>query len=188
VHLKYNTLESANTTHATFYSDGFAIGSNLPRISRLVLCPVCNEVFFYDEQEINPVFKSEDICMDALAPSMDRFLELLANTGKLSMENEIYLRKEIWYFGTHHPIGSDEMLNNPSFKMQWIENLEKLEELLQTDNPEHVLLKAEVNRHLGRFTRCLELLTNNNLTACDIKFVRTLRKKATKGNTEVFET
>lgn len=187
VSLNYPVVESQNTLGASFFSDGFAIGPGLPRISKLVQCPVCNEVFFYDATEARET-ASNDNAMNAAEPAMDRMLELLNGTRELTHDQELYLRKEIWYFGTHHPVGNDEMLNNPEFKMLWVDNLDALEALLDENNPDEVLIKAEANRHLGRFTRCLELIENPQATQCDIKFIKTMRKKANKGNTEVFET
>jgi hypothetical protein len=188
VNLSHSIPTIGTTEDAIFYSDGFAIGADLPRSSKLVQCPVCNEVFFYDALEIQfPLIENESYTKTT-EPLMDRYFELLNNTKQLSIDQQIYLRKELWYYGTHHPEGSDALLNNPEFKLQWIENLENLEALLDEENPEQILLKAEANRHLGRFSRCLELLESNELNQCDIKFIKTLRKKANKGNTEVFET
>ena len=188
VNLSHSIPTNSTTENAIFYSDGFAIGPNLPKVSKLVQCPVCDEVFFYESLEIQLQLNEQENYTEAVEPSMEHYFELLNNSKELSLDQQIYLRKELWYFGTHHPSGNNELLNNPEFKMQWIDNLEALEALLDAENPEQVLIKAEANRHLGRFTRCLELLESNELSGCDIKFIKTLRKKANKGNTEVFET
>jgi hypothetical protein len=188
VRLIHSIPVSSNSEDAIFYSDGFAIGPHLPRVSNVVQCPVCDEVFFYDALEIQLRLNEKESSTKAVEPSMEHYIELLKNSKELSLDQQIYLRKELWYYGTHHPVGSDALLNNPDFKMQWIENLENLESILDAENQEQVLIKAEANRHLGRFARCLELLESNELSRCDIKFIKTLRKKAHKGNTEVFET
>lgn len=188
VNLSHSIPTIRNTEDAVFYSDGFAIGPNLSRLSKLVQCPVCDEVFFYDALEIQLHLNAKESYTEAVEPLMEHYIELLKNSKQFSLDQQIYLRKELWYFGTHHPSGNDELLNNSDFKMQWIENLETLEAILDDENPEQVLIKAEANRHLGRFARCLELLESNELSHCDIKFIKTIRKKANKGNTEVFET
>ncbi len=187
VNLSHSIPTNSTAEDAIFYSDGFAIGPHLPKVSKLVQCPVCDEVFFYELLEIQLDLNEKESYTEAVEPSMEHYFELL-NTKELSHDQQIYLRKELWYYGTHHPVGSDALLNHPDFKMRWIENLENLEALLDAENPEQILLKAEANRHLGRFDRCLELLESNELSRCDIKFIKTLRKKANKGNTEVFET
>ncbi|MCK9205637.1 MAG: hypothetical protein M0P66_00860 [Salinivirgaceae bacterium] len=173
---------SINIAESPQFSDGFSSDS---AIHRLVQCPVCNEVFFYDGLEIKSSTDPNDICVNTIEPGIDRYFELLKNTD-LSDEQQLYLRKEIWYMGNHHPDVSDEVLNNYDFKTQWLDNLEALEKLLSEDDQEQMLLKAEVNRHLGRTTRCIELLDLYKGER-DPKFVKTIRKKARKGNTEVFE-
>jgi hypothetical protein len=185
VTLKMNAHLSLSEENATHYSDGYIEYEDSIRLSRIVQCPACNEVFFYDSLETQPLCNPDEICVDILEPPVDRYFELLKNTG-LTSEQELYLRKEIWYYGTHHTVGSNEILNNPDFKNLWLDNLEILEQnLTETDN-EQLLLKAEANRHLGRFIRCLELL-DKHTGEKDNKYLKTIRKKIRKGSTDVFE-
>jgi hypothetical protein len=171
---------------AVHFSDGYSEFEDGTHASRIVQCPACNEVFFYDTLDTQPLCNPKEICVDIVEPTIDRVFELLKNT-KANPEQELYLRKEIWYYGTHHPEGSNEILNNPDFKNHWLDNLEILETLFNESDNDQLLLKAEANRHLGRLSRCLELLEKYTGDK-DIKYIRTIRKKVSKGNTEVFET
>lgn len=185
VTLRKDSLLSISEEDIMHYSDGYSESENLTRPLRVVQCPACNAVFFYDTLKTQPLCNPDEICIETMEPSIDRYFELLKNAN-LTLEQELYVRKEIWYYGTHHLVGSDEILNNPDFKNLWLDNLEILEQkLLETDNRQ-LLLKAEANRHLGRFIRCLELL-DKYTGEKDNKYLKTIRKKIRKGNTEVFE-
>ena len=96
------------------------------------------------------------------------------------------IRLEIWHLGNHHPDRNSELLNDYDSKEKWIEHLDYLETLLKETNPDELLFKAELNRYLGRFTRSLELLDKYQGDV-PAKFIKTIRKKISKGNTEVFE-
>lgn len=185
VTLKNSIRESYNSEEVSEYSDGYIEFENRIPFSKVVQCPACNEVFFYENLETQPLCDPNEICIDIMEPSVDRIFELLKNASN-TPEQLLYLRKEIWYYGTHHPEGSNEILNNPNFKDLWLDNLEILEKILNESDNNQLLLKAEANRHLGRFSRCLELLENYTGDK-DIKYIKTIRKKISKGNTEVFE-
>lgn len=185
VTLKHELPGKPDTDELIRFSDGFATLPGQPFFSKLLQCPVCNEVFLIDSiEEFKPCVE-DNPCTETSEPGFDRYFEFLKNSS-LTPEQELMVRLEIWHLGNHHPDLSSELLNHYEIKEKWIEHLDYLETILNETNPEQLLLKAELNRHLGRFTRSLELLDAYQGDA-PAKFVKTIRKKITKGNTEVFQ-
>jgi hypothetical protein len=185
VSLKHELPEYTDNDEIIRFSDGFTTYPGQPFFSKLVQCPVCNEVFLIDSIEDHQPCRNDNPCTETMEPAFDRYFEFLKNSA-LTPEQDLMIRLEIWHLGNHHPDRNSELLNDYDSKEKWIEHLDYLETLLAETNPEQLLLKAELNRHLGRFTRSLELLDAYQGDA-PAKFIKTIRKKISKGNTEVFE-
>ena len=96
------------------------------------------------------------------------------------------MRKLFWYLGSHNLSGDELLINDYHFKIDWLDNLEFFEALLDEQYPEEILLKAEANRQLGRFERALELVNLAPQTD-DKRLINKLRKKIKRQNTELFE-
>ena len=75
---------------------------------------------------------------------------------------EKILRKELWYSTSHTTAGKNLLENNAKFRNFWNESIVRLESLFDCSKPDEVLLKAEINRQLGRFDQSLELLSSEN--------------------------
>lgn len=185
VSLKHELPEYTDNEEIIQFSDGFKTLPGQSFFSKLVQCPVCNEVFLIDSIDEFQPCRDNNPCTETLEPGFDRYFEFLKNST-LTPGQDLKVRIEIWHLGNHHPDLSSELLNQYEIKEKWIEHLDYLETLLSETNPEQLLLKAELNRHLGRFTRSMELLDAYKGDA-PAKFIKTIRKKITKGQTEVFQ-
>ena len=149
---------------AIIYSDGFFFDETNWRTPYIIGCVTCELGFFpengkiiakpdWDEfhEEWSQVKKAEPPTAGSLA------LELRARK-KMSRSEELALRTEFWYSGLHAETGRLLMSKNKKFKQFWEDSLDKLEAILTTDNAKDLLLKAEINRQLGRFSTSIDLL------------------------------
>lgn len=158
------------------FSDGFFTDDLNWRTPLIIGCVTCELGFFPqngkvlaepDWEEFNAIWskikRAEPPTAGALA------LELRARK-KMPFVEELALRKEFWYAGNHSESGKLLLSKNEKFKKYWIESLASLEQMIETDNVQSQLLKAEINRNLGRFERSVSILKGmENSTATQIR-------------------
>jgi len=106
-------------------------------------------------------------------------LELRARKN-MNEEIEKIIRKEFWYSANHTETGRALMDNNIKFKNYWLSSLERYEEMLDVSNIDERILKAEINRQLGRFEQCLAIIQS-----LQGKLPETISGEAQKGNSIV---
>ncbi|MGF7141044.1 hypothetical protein [Roseimarinus sediminis] len=172
---------------ATLYSDGFYIDQVNWRTPLIIGCVTCELGFFpekgkliaepeWDEfnEKWSEIRKAEAPTAGALA------LELRARRN-MNTDEALALRREFWYAGVHSETGRLLMSRNKKFEQFWLNSLEQLEAMTGTESNEALRLKAEMNRQLGRFDQCLELLKN-----LSDKQSRQIAEKAGKKESGVF--
>ncbi|MFA9390719.1 MAG: hypothetical protein ACERKD_12980 [Prolixibacteraceae bacterium] len=173
---------------AILFSDGFFIDEISWRTPLIIGCVTCELGFFPQKGKIVAEPESwEDFnenwahIKKAEPPTSGSLALELRARKNMDHTDELALRKEFWYSGNHSETGRLLMSKNVKFKKFWIESLEKLEDMLEDNDQKETLLKAEINRQLGNFERCIQLLTNRNEpTAIKIK------QKAEAKNTALF--
>lgn len=149
---------------ATIYSDGFFMDDINWRTPRVIGCVTCELGFFPEcgkviaepdwaefNQEWSHIKKAEPPTAGSLV------LELRARKN-MTIAVEKALRIELWGATAHSETGRILMTKNKKFNQFCNESLVKLESILSTSTPEEVLMKAEINRQLKHFDRCIELL------------------------------
>lgn len=149
---------------AVRYSDGYFIDEKNWRTPLVIGCVTCELGFFPEKGKLvaKPTWEEFDEewakIKKAEAPTAGSLaLELRARKNMSNVE-EIALRSEFWYAGNHTETGRILMGKNKKFQNFWTESLEKLEKLLNSSEEKNLLLKAEINRQLGNFERCIKLL------------------------------
>lgn len=161
--------ESNNPSEkAVLYSDGFFFDETNWRTPNIIGCVTCELGFFpqngkviaepdWDEfhERWAQIKKAEAPTAGALA------LELRARRN-INMLDEIALRIEFWYSGHHAETGRLLLSKNQKFKQFWNENLIKLETILPSEPNIQLMIKAEINRQLGNFEKCVDLLSSDN--------------------------
>ena len=187
---KYLVANEANllSEKAILYSDGFYIDEQLWRTPGIIGCVTCELGFCpvkgkiiatptWDEfyQKWSHLKKAEPPAAGALA------LELRARRN-MDIETEKLIRKEFWYAANHTETGRMLMANNEKFRNFWISSLVRFEEILDSNNPEERITKAEVNRNLGRFETCF-----SNLEGVSGILPDAIREETLKGNYSVFQ-
>lgn len=187
---KYLVANEANllSEKAICYSDGFYIDDQIWRTPGIIGCVTCELGFCptkgkiiatptWDEfyQKWSHIKKAEPPTAGTLA------LELRARRN-MDVETEKLIRKEFWYAANHTETGRMLRANNEKFRNFWITSLVRFEEILDFNNPQETITKAEVNRNLGRFETCLSILEGISGILPDA-----IREEALKRNCSVFQ-
>lgn len=159
--IKQRTIGSGNTFGATFWTDGKREAPMRPDQPRLVLCPHCRASLWINElEELGEVEFTGDghgKFKDAISyetPSIDDYVALLEK-GVSSQEKERYVRLRLWWAGNDArrtiaagiPMAAREALNLTAFA-----------EMLDEEDANDLVIKAEVMRELGRFDDARALL------------------------------
>jgi len=148
------------------YSDGFFWDPIHWRTPRIIGCVTCESGFFPEKGKmiasipIGEVTGKWTKLKRAEPPKAGNLALELRIRKKIEPENEKNIRIEFWYAVNHSDEGRQRFDTNERFRNFWLESLEKLEALLSAEKSEDRLLKAEVNRQLGRFEDCILLLAS----------------------------
>jgi hypothetical protein len=179
--IEQETLISGNTFGAVFWTDGARHADMLPDQPELVKCPFCKALLWLEElaevgdkglnhyQGFVPI-KNPDIALNITRPykmpNMNDYFRLLkAKTD--SDEKEAYLRLRAWRAGNdkrrrseHGPARFKKNMGKPLEPLAYpeIRNMKELICILDGQNDEDRLLKAELFRELGFFSQCLNFL------------------------------
>jgi len=163
---KYLLSRNLPSENAIFFSDGFFIDEENWRTPGLIGCVTC-ELGFYSENgkivaepDWNDFQKYWSHLKKAEAPSASALILELRTRRKMDQKQEKIIRQELWYSVNHTEMGKRLIAQNPRFQAFCIDNLHRLENLFSAENPEELLLKAELNRQLGNFEKCIDLLFN----------------------------
>jgi hypothetical protein len=173
---------------ATLFSDGFYIDEQTWRTPGIIGCVTCELGFFPQKGKIiatpdrDEFYQKWATIKKAEPPSAGALALELRSRRNMNVETEKIIRKEFWYAANHSETGRILMANNEKFRNFWMNSLIRYEELLDFDNPEQRIIKAEINRNLSRFEICLSLLEGVSGILPEA-----IRKEAFKGNYTVFQ-
>ena len=178
--IEEETLISGNTFGAVFWTDGACHADMLPDRPELVKCPFCKALLWLDElaevgdkglnhyQGFVPI-KNPDIALNITRPykmpNMNDYFRLL-KVKIDSDERETYLRLRAWRAGNDRRRKSDHgprkfrKNGKPLEPLSYIEikNMKELICILDEQEDEKRLIKAELFRELGCFSQCLNCL------------------------------
>lgn len=177
-------FESSGKT--ILFSDGFYTDEFNWRTPEIIGCVTCELGFLPQTGKIiaspdwDDFYQNWAHLKQALPPTTGALVLELRARRNMEPHVEKAIRKELWYSSLHTEAGRALMANNVKFKNFWLSSLEKFEDLLTTDSDEERLLKAEVNRQLGRFNHSLALIGQLQGLLPD-----TIKAEALKGNTMV---
>ena len=179
--IEEETIMSGNTCGAVFWTDGEYYADMLPDEPELVKCPFCKALVWLKELEevgdkginrfagfvpIQPPDATLDITRPYKMPNRNDYFRLL----KVKIDNterEIYLRLRAWRAGNDRrrrsergPLKFKKKIGKPLEPLSYpeIKNMKELVCMLDGQNDEERLLKAELLRELGFFNRSLYLL------------------------------
>lgn len=190
--MKKQVLYSGNTFEANFYTDGKMEAPMLPELPQITKCPACKDLFWVDEaEEISEYFPSPLLSGEKEIPTV-RFLSIpnynraLRNGVCRNSEDEFYLRRHLWWKFNDRVRKGKPLLNSSREENIWKTNLALLEGILDENDLEQRIMKAEVLRHLGFF-----LLASTKLESVrDAQFkpvVDLIKKACLEQNTAVLK-
>ena len=165
---KYLLSRNLPSENAILFSDGYFIDEENWRTPGLIGCVTCELGFFSEKGKIIAEPDSSDFqkywlqLKRAEAPSASALILELRTRRKMSLKDEKIIRQELWYAVNHTAKGQQLILQNARFHAFCIDSLERLENLLSGEKSEELLLKAEVNRQLGNFDKCIGILNSEN--------------------------
>jgi hypothetical protein len=173
---------------AIFYSDCFYSDEFNWRTPEIIGCVTCELGFLPQAGKIiatpdwNDFYKNWSHLKQAQPPTAGALVLELRARRNMEPAIEKILRKELLYSGLHTEAGRALLANNMKFKSFWFASLERFEELLVLNTEEERMLKAEVNRQLGRFEQCLSIIDQ-----LQGKQPEAIKKEAQKGNSLLFQ-
>lgn len=182
-HLYYQAA-SGNTFGATFYSDGFVIGSMYPDFRVFGKCSSCQKIFKLEDPKDDDSVK-DDTLPDLPKPKLYDYIHFLKSNNRLNSDDEYYIRTKIWWYFNDRVRMGDPIFVENSDNAIWKQNILILISLIHDNDPESLMKKAELERNLGRFRHCRSLL--KEVKADDFQKVkRMMLKKCIQRQRKVF--
>ncbi len=176
---------SGNTFGAKIYSDGKKVAEMLPNFPQITKCKKCNNIFWVKDAKVigefewgNKISQEWEAAPELGFLSIEDYHSALNSDLSIDKNHELYFRKNIWWSFNDRQRNDLPFFNNDEERQLWFENLKKLCELLDENNTEQQIMKAEVYRNLGRFDDCkiiinsisipeLEWIKEKYIKACD---------------------
>lgn len=184
--LTKGSLMSGNTLGAKIFSDGKRVASMLPEFPNLTKCKKCDTIFWLSKtKEIgtflgdkeNSQWKKADTAM--FLEIEDYFNAIIKGIFE-NKDEELFIRQRIWWSYNDRIREGQEIFNDESDELRWIENIQKLKTLLDQSDINQRIMLAEINRNLGDFESCIEIIKtidNDKLNWLKEKFIKECEQK-----------
>jgi len=194
--ISVGSLMSGNTFGAKLYSDGKHVAPMMPEFPKITRCSKCKTIFWISKSKkiVQRGFGIAEILEDqkyqnaqtARSLSLNDYSTALKKEVYTSDEEEIYIRKRLWWCFNDKVRDGKWLFISEGNSQRWSENTNRLMELLDaTDDNEKIML-AELNRNLGYFEKCMDLL--NSSENPEFNWLKTeFEKKCNDKNTKVFQ-
>jgi len=155
---------SCNTFGAKFYTDGYVDGSMYDEPTVVAPCRNCEQVLWLDDLPTLEVLQDPyrivgadgNRISEAHRFQPEDFESLLSERNWNNEVQETYVRIRAWWAASHKYRKLDD--EDFTLSTEQRENLKQLLNLLSDDDPNDVIMRAEVLRQLGRFEECLATL------------------------------
>jgi len=159
------TLDSGNSFGATIYSDGKVFAPQCLEFPLITICSKCSQIFWLNDESYTGIesryFIEEH---EGTAVEDSRFLTfneyVHAAEAKIykTIDQEIFIRQHIWWEFNHRKSTGLSFFKSDSEELLWRANINRLLELFDPSDVYQRILIAELNRHLGNFEECLEII------------------------------
>lgn len=185
----YNTitnpsLASSNTFGSQHYSDAKVVYPNMPEFPDLTKCKKCNTFLWLSDLRntnnytttFSPIFKQEKADKAEFLTVID-YNKLLETDF---IKDKLVIRNAIWWSFNDRLRANKPLFLNENEKYFWTANCENMKQLLDINDDGQKILVAELERNLGNFNSCKQLINEVNnesfgwikdkfLTACELK-------------------
>ena len=176
---------SGNTFGGIFWSDGCFLAPMMPDIPLFTKCYKCGLIF---NQHHCPKTESKSEETDrypqiSALEKEDLIRALGQNAHKGIKDDEIYLRIRLWWAMNPRPFHAKE-INSLYVDDTYRENALALLNLLDDQDDDVFLLKAELYRNLGQFDECLRYIAKVKVTT-NVKRAKQIKAAALDGQNSV---
>jgi len=185
--LTKGSLMSGNTFGAKIFSDGKRIAPMLPEFPNLTKCKKCDTIFWLSKlKEIGTYEWGDNENSQWQKADNAEFLEIEDYYNAIikgvaeNKGEELIIRQRIWWAYNDKIREGQEIFNDESDELRWIENVQKLKTLLDQSDINQKIMIAEINRNLGDFETCINLIQsidNDELNWLKEKFLNECNKK-----------
>ena len=181
--LKQETTMSGNTFGAHFWTDAKMEAPMLPDRPWLIKCPKCNSLLWINELDKlgeQGSWEEDKKWPDAVEPALpseEDYFSILQDDS-LSDKKKLYAHRRAWWLA--NDAYRSGKVKNANFSESQKTNLKKFANLINEEDPDQRLLKAEVFRELGQFDDCIKLLSisfENKRHAEIADFIRSLAEQ-----------
>lgn len=170
------SLMSGNTIGARYYSDGKRIAPMLIDFPEITKCYECDTIFWIKNatelgtsgwfEELN---EDQEKIQKASFLNIQEYFDALETKVFQSVVEERYLRVNIWWTFNDRIRQKDEkhklkgmnvpiLVHSDDEKKLWEENTYYLIGMLDQEDYNNRIMIAELNRNLGKFDECMEIL------------------------------
>ncbi len=186
--LTKGSLMSGNTFGAKIFSDGKRVAPMLPEFPNLTKCKKCDTIFWLSKlQEIGAYNKWGDNensqwqkADNAEFLEIEDYFNAIIKGIAENKDEELFIRQRIWWSYNDKIREGQEIFNNESDELRWIENIQKLKTLLDQSDINQRIMIAEINRNLGDFEACINIIQtidNDELNWLKVKFIDECNEK-----------
>lgn len=163
--LKKASFATANTFGAQLYSDLKRLAPNYPEYPLITRCKNCLQLFWLETNnlvnesfdELYSIYKKKKV-ENAEFLELYEYFEALEMQLAKSIEEEVYLRKCIHWCFNDRVRNGNEIFESKADIIIWRLNTNRLLEMLDYDDLEERILMAELNRSMGNFIICREII------------------------------
>ncbi len=158
------SLLSGNTCGAVLWSDGKLQAPGLPNAPQITRCSRCSVFFWVSKaqeftgKESRWTFWKKPEAVRVLAAA--EYLEALESGVASMREEEFYLRIHAWHGWNDSFRCMPDSSSAVCVNSRHTANLQALSALLSLDDPNHLLMKAEIARELGNMAEAVRLLSH----------------------------
>lgn len=160
--------------------------------TRITKCRNCDTVFWFKEENR---YLLEDITDKSRLVGMNDFVFLdledyyraIANGLIEEKNDELIIRRQIWWLYNDRVKQGKALYNDMNDMIRWSTNLERLLALIDSSMAYGIVMIAEINRNLGAFDRCMELINSIEDDDDTIDFRRHLIEECERKNRWVVE-
>jgi len=187
------SLMSGNTYGAIFFSDGKRWASMMPEFTLITKCKKCHFIFWLNElnqkgsYDFNdPNYESFEHIDDAEFLEISDYVMALNNLDTIDTNHEAYIRRQIWWGYNDRHRRNEIFFLDDNDKNVYYHNCNRLIELLDNTDENHIIMIAELYRNTEQYDKSLKLL--NSLKNPDFNWVvAPIHKECLAKNPFVFE-
>lgn len=161
-------FSSYNTYDAKLYSDGFYYGPGIPSEPKISRCTNCKTIFWLNWRShyVTKSFKElrnsprEENVYSAFHLDAEGYCSVIENKKLMKgKRKELYIRRNLLIRFNDRIRFEDYQFHLENESAIWNANIERLLKLLSYYDYEHLMLRAEIYRYLGKFDECVDILS-----------------------------